>query len=683
MHLSFKQKLIGAMMAVGLIPLTILTGVSTWNSYQTILYEKEGMFKSLEVAIEDSVHNYFKNTQGVLYTLSKDPAVASLLFHFTHATGRDDLLEVVVDDQKYNARYAYQREKTPGATASDEESWKQKDPKVRALQHLYISGNPQPIGEKHNMESAGVDVAYDPLHARYHSKFVEYVNQFGYYDVFLVDAESQRIVYTVFKEIDFMNRIDEGYLKDTGLAKAARRAMESNDPQTVVFEDFVPYAPSYNAGAGFMASPIVKDGKAIGAVVIQLPVEALTDLLSSVKSLGKTAEALLIGPDFKLRTNPQREDDSVVVGDVLPEHLKPMFTRVLGGEKLVETFEGHTGAIVFGSLTSVEIADGVTWAFVVKEFKSEIMAPIYKMIGLTLTMVAVTVIVNIVFGLWMASTLIQPIVKLAQSFNQSAERVGASSGQVAEAVAAMIAASEETSAQSTVIRKSSNEASGYVTSVSSAVDELNISINDISQSIGETNVLIDDAVSKAQRTDEVVRNLGEAGKKISDVLRLINDLAEQTNLLALNAAIEAARAGDAGRGFAVVADEVKKLASHTSEATVEIGEQVRNIQDVSEQSVVALQAVVEAIHRIRDNATTVSAAVEEQSGVVKTIAGSVRDAASRVNDVDANMGGIEQAANDTGVAADQVQGASAEVQQAFGDMRTGVDGVLDEMGIKV
>jgi len=69
--------------------------------------------------------------------------------------------------------------------------------------------------------------------------------------------------------------------------------------------------------------------------------------------------------------------------------------------------------------------------------------------------------------------------------------------------------------------------------------------------------------------------------------------------------------------------------------------------------------------------------------VVKTIAGSVRDAASRVNDVDANMGGIEQAANDTGVAADQVQGASAEVQQAFGDMRTGVDGVLDEMGIKV
>ncbi|MFN7163058.1 MAG: methyl-accepting chemotaxis protein, partial [Pseudomonadota bacterium] len=146
--------------------------------------------------------------------------------------------------------------------------------------------------------------------------------------------------------------------------------------------------------------------------------------------------------------------------------------------------------------------------------------------------------------------------------------------------------------------------------------------------------------------------------------------------------IEAARAGDAGRGFAVVADEVKKLASNTSNATVEIREQIRGIQDVSEQSVVALQAVVEAIHRIRDNATTVSAAVEEQSGVAKTIANNVRDAANRVQQVDDNMNGIEQAANDTGVAADQVSGAASDVQAAFTEMKGQVQTVLDEMGVK-
>ena len=132
----------------------------------------------------------------------------------------------------------------------------------------------------------------------------------------------------------------------------------------------------------------------------------------------------------------------------------------------------------------------------------------------------------------------------------------------------------------------------------------------------------------------------------------------------------------------MVADEVKKLASHTSQATVDIREQVREIQDVSEQSVVALQAVVEAIHRIRDNATTVSAAVEEQSGVAKQIAGSVRDAADRVKQVDDNMNGIEQAANDTGVAADQVSGSVNEVQSAFAEMKTGVQTTLNQMGVK-
>lgn len=694
--LNFRQKIIFSLVLMGLLPVMAYTAISFVKTYSLLRGNFDKSIMSVSEGIEAGVQEYFKFVHAHSRTMAMSPQLIMAARDFIAAVEQLDASSVTVDTSALQTRYRIQQEKTPGTAAGQEAPWVPTAPKALALQSLYIATNSHPLGSKQELEDAKDGSAYSAAHAKYHPFFKDFVDEFGYYDLFIVDAATGDVVYTDFKEIDFMQNVNSGPLASTNFAETVRAAMASGDPETSFLSNFAPYFPSYNAPAAFVASPIVDGGKTIAVLALQIPINKMSRFLESVQGVGETSDAYITNKEGIYLTQPFRIKKNL--GDAIASELLPRVQLALSERKdqLVE-YTGASGEMAIGVIETLSIPKKsghgldtdklepdalMPWVVAVRIDKSELISELYLQALVSLVILVVSGIVTSLIGWWLANVLTKPVQILAKNFSASAEKVARSTNEVGEAVSGMIAASEETSAQSVVVRKNSAEASGYVSSVSTAIDELNVSINDISRSIGETNVLIDDAVAKAQRTDDVVRGLGQASKKITEVVGLINDLAEQTNLLALNAAIEAARAGDAGRGFAVVADEVKKLASNTSNATVEIRDQIRDIQDVSEQSVVALQAVVEAIHRIRDNATTVSAAVEEQSGVAKTIANNVREATHRVQQVDENMNGIEQAANDTGVAADQVSGAAGEVQSAFTEMKGQVQGVLEEMGVK-
>jgi len=145
---------------------------------------------------------------------------------------------------------------------------------------------------------------------------------------------------------------------------------------------------------------------------------------------------------------------------------------------------------------------------------------------------------------------------------------------------------------------------------------------------------------------ETMTTLGNQAEGIGQVLGVISDIADQTNLLALNAAIEAARAGDAGRGFAVVADEVRKLAEKTMQATKQVGDSVRSIQDRARENVLAVdetagdivessnlaeqsgQAMAEIVSIVQQTAlevASIATASEEQSATSEEINRSVAE----------------------------------------------------------
>ena len=184
-----------------------------------------------------------------------------------------------------------------------------------------------------------------------------------------------------------------------------------------------------------------------------------------------------------------------------------------------------------------------------------------------------------------------------------------------------------------------------------AAELLANSVSEINGKVTESARVAGSASDEAQRTDRQIRCLIEAAARIGDVVSLIKGIAGQINLLALNATIEAARAGEAGRGFAIVASEVKALASQTAKATEEIESKVGEIQSATSTTVGSIDTFVTTVENIRQLATAIAGAVEQQRTATVEIAQNCQHAASGANDVSGNIAGVGEEARTTRSAA--------------------------------
>lgn len=102
-------------------------------------------------------------------------------------------------------------------------------------------------------------------------------------------------------------------------------------------------------------------------------------------------------------------------------------------------------------------------------------------------------------------------------------------------------------------------------------------------------VVMKNIAEQVSSSAKVVGELGKRSDEIGQIVEAISGIAGQTNLLALNAAIEAARAGEQGRGFSVVAEEVRKLAEQSSEAADSITKLIATIQKDTTSAVESIE----------------------------------------------------------------------------------------------
>ncbi|MFZ4734084.1 MAG: cache domain-containing protein, partial [Pirellulales bacterium] len=386
-----------ALLLVSLVPLAMM-GYATYRSAsQALDTEARAKLTVVREITVKQVERYFAGLHEQLRVLADDPSTREALGDF-----RDGFRTVlqdgaVAEPEQSRARrdlgvwYAnefaprYKEEsgsevQTDGLTAvlGDATTW---------LQDLYLVRNTNPTGSKDLLDAAPDASAYSRSHAQHHPVLRNVLRRYGLYDIFLIDAESGEVVYTVFKEIDFATSLKNGAFAETNLGKVFRQAAAAGRGDVVYFGQFGPYLPSYEKPAGFIAAPILEGRKVVGVLAFQLPLDQINAVVGETLGLGATGETYAIGSDRLFRTdsrflerlgaktticNPKHKVDTAPVKDV--------FEQGGSGTGPALDYRGEPVLSSWGPAV-IHLADGpgndaVRWAIVSDIDQAEISSPV-------------------------------------------------------------------------------------------------------------------------------------------------------------------------------------------------------------------------------------------------------------------------------------------------------------------
>jgi methyl-accepting chemotaxis protein len=633
---------------------------------------------SVKEAKKEHIEDYFSQISKLLLTNSQTVFAVDSLNNFDVTFDKlkfyeDEDITLIESRLKENFEKEYLESVNydlPGIEArANANEYLPKSKNGKIAQYMYIVQNSNPVGEKEKLiEHTKYSNTYVYMHNRYHKAYLRILQEFDLYDIFLINTNGD-IVYTVFKEKDYGTNLNIDRYKDSGLARAYKKAMTLKSGE-YVYDDFSFYEPSYNAPAGFIATPVYDDGELVGVMAFQLPISKINSVMSfggeyDRVGLGRSGECYLVGSD-KLMKNDSRFvkeiDDTLVqkagttIG-VLKIDTKSV-DNALNDIDDTHIIDDYRGVSVLSSYAPVDIL-GTKWAMIAEIDEDEVNEPINLQLMQILIVTVVILVAIVVLAIVISSKISKPITEtidnlshIGKNLLNSANMITDSSMGVSDSANHQAATVEEITA--TVEESSANTAQNSQNSATAS--ELSNRVNEYAKS-GYDEVVV---------LKKSMQEITNSSNEISNIIKTIDEIAFQTNLLALNAAVEAARAGEHGLGFAVVAEEVRSLASRSSEAAKETSGIIsRSIESIAEGNAIN--------DRVNVAFGDIVEQIDKNSQLVGEISTSSKELSIGMSQISTVLLDIEKATQSMASSAEELASSAEELRDGAKDMDDSIE----------
>ncbi len=408
----------------------------------------------------------------------------------------------------------------------------------------------------HAFDSAGLQGELWQKWDRAHGmKFEQYVNEYGYYDLFIISNDGD-VVYTVAKEEDLGKNLVTGSLANSPLGEAFQKGKNKTS-----IIDFQWYDIS-NEPASFVAGPIkANDGSKMGVLVYQISLKAVNTIMQERSGMGETGETYLVGEDKRMRSDSYLDPAGHSVqasfdGTIKNNGVDTEASReALAGNTDAKIIIDYNGNPVLSAYTPVNIGD-FDWALMAEIDEAEIMIPVVTLgweiffIGLIIAIVIIIVSIvfarsiakpiemGVVFAKKMASgdltttididqkdeigTLASALVNMKDKLTEVVANVQSGANNIASA-------SEQLSSTSQEMSQGSSEQASSAEEVSSSMEEMASNIQQNTDNAQQTEKISLKASEDINEGNSSVEKTVGSMKNIADKITIIEDIAYQTN----------------------------------------------------------------------------------------------------------------------------------------------------------